>query len=262
MRAYIQSTKRGIPKSNNFYVADQGFREMGIETSPFSGLDDIAESTPDEIIVGGLGAVTEKLNAWGIEIPSLNYPKELEHYLGRRVWSTTIDQILDDIENRPVFVKPVREKRFTGMVLRSAHDCPRLSYCESNEPVICSDVVEFLTEWRVFVRYGQILDVRPYYGNWKNHFAPSVIEQAVRDYQSAPAGYAMDFGITDKGQTLLVEVNDGFSIGCYGLAAISYAKLLSARWAELTGIHDECDVMFDGYEWKKMKQTQIAEETT
>lgn len=49
----------------------------------------------------------------------------------------------------------------------------------------------------------------------------------------------MDFGVTDKGETVLIEVNDGFSIGLYGLFHIDYAKLLSARWAELTGTEDE-----------------------
>lgn len=60
-------------------------------------------------------------------------------------------------------------------------------------------------------------------------------------FWSAPAGYAVDFGITDKGETLLIEVNDGYAFGCYGLLNIYYSKLLSARWAELTDTRDECD---------------------
>ncbi|MBQ8961536.1 MAG: hypothetical protein IJ071_10060 [Ruminococcus sp.] len=39
---------------------------------------------------------------------------------------------------------------------------------------------------------------------------------------------------------MLIEVNDGYALGCYGLFYIDYAKLLSARWAELTGTEDEC----------------------
>lgn len=46
--------------------------------------------------------------------------------------------------------------------------------------------------------------------------------------------------VTDDGRTLLIEVNDGYALGCYGLFYIDYAKLLSARWAELTGTEDEC----------------------
>ena len=36
-------------------------------------------------------------------------------------------------------------------------------------------------------------------------------------------------------------MNDGYSIGCYGLNDVLYAKFLYARWAELTGTVDECD---------------------
>ena len=49
------------------------------------------------------------------------------------------------------------------------------------------------------------------------------------------------FGVTGEGRTLLIEMNDGYSIGCYGLNDVLYAKFLYARWAELTGTVDECD---------------------
>lgn len=66
-----------------------------------------------------------------------------------------------------------------------------------------------------------------------------LVEHCIRDYTSQPAGYAMDFGVTDKGETVLIEVNDGFAVASYGLFHIDYAKFLSARWAELTGTEDE-----------------------
>lgn len=37
-----------------------------------------------------------------------------------------------------------------------------------------------------------------------------------------------------------VQSNDEYALGCYGFFYIDYAKLLSARWAELTGTEDEC----------------------
>ncbi|MBE5807029.1 MAG: DUF4343 domain-containing protein [Clostridiales bacterium] len=256
MRIFIQSTPSGIPKSHNFFIADQGFREMGFETQYFATLEELSGCRPDDLIVGGIGAVRGKLEEYGIDLPRLDYPEELKKYLGRRIWRSTIEQVLADTENRPVFVKPVREKRFTGMVLRKESDCPKLSYCQEGEPVICSEVVEFLREWRAFVRYGKVLDIRPYYGDWKHHFNSTTIEHAIADFTTAPAGYAMDFGFAADGRTLLVEVNDGYSLGSYGLQAIDYAKLLSARWCELVGIHDECDVFLEGYEWKNRRYSQ------
>ena len=29
-----------------------------------------------------------------------------------------------------------------------------------------------------------------------------------------------------------------------------YAKLLSARWSEIVGIHDECDIYHEGVNWR------------
>lgn len=255
MKALIQSTQNGIPKTVNFYAAFQGFHELGIETRSFCTLEELSDWQPDELIVGGLGSVLPKLREYGVEPPELDYPESLNAYLGRRVWRTTLDRILAEKECCPVFVKPVRDKLFTGFVLRTNRDLPKLSHCSPQEPVLCSEVVPFLAEWRVFVRYGQILDVRPYYGNWRVSYRANVIENALRDFTDAPAGFALDFGVIQSGETLLVEVNDGFSLGCYGLEPVSYARLLSARWAELTGIADECDMDHAGTEWKNKNRS-------
>ena len=40
----------------------------------------------------------------------------------------------------------------------------------------------------------------------------------------------MDFGITAEGRILFIEMNDGYSLGFYGLELSLYARLLVARW--------------------------------
>ena len=49
----------------------------------------------------------------------------------------------------------------------------------------------------------------------------------------------LDICVTKDGQTLLVEINDAYSLGCYGLASVFYAKLISARWSQILGVKDE-----------------------
>ena len=250
MKVYIQSTREGIPKSANYYAAYSGFRHLGFETKPFCELSELDGCRPDDLIAGGIGAVVKKLRDYQIEIPELDYPAELDKYLGRKISESTLDRVVSDESLWPVFVKPVRDKAFTGFVLKNEKDLPKFSGCTEKEPVLCSEVVDFQAEWRVFVRYGKILDVRPYFGDWRRSFDARIIEQAVADYSTAPAGFAMDFGVTDRGETRLVEVNDGYSLGCYGLDPILYARLLCARWSELVGVADECDAFFEGSEWK------------
>lgn len=136
-----------------------------------------------------------------------------------------------------VFVKSLEDKKFTGVVVRSTKDLINCGSCYENAECLCSEIVNFVAEWRVFVRYGKILDVRPYKGNWRIHFDADIIESAVSEYKSAPAAYAIDFGVTDDGRTLLIEVNGGYALGSYGLFYPDYSKLLSARWAELTNLY-------------------------
>jgi hypothetical protein len=68
-----------------------------------------------------------------------------------------------------------------------------------------------------------------------------VVAQALAAYlPEAPAAFSLDIGLTAAGQTVVVEVNDGHSLGAYGLMPLAYAKFLSARWAEMTGSEDYC----------------------
>ena len=67
----------------------------------------------------------------------------------------------------------------------------------------------------------------------------SVIDAAVEVFSTKPAACALDFGVTKDGRTLLIEMNDGYSLGTYGLDPVLYARLLTARWAELNRTEDQ-----------------------
>ncbi len=240
MKAYIQSHENGIPHNYNFMNAYQGFYEMGFEVIPFHDNERFQESKKEDIVVGYVGTVRARLADFGIITPEMDYPDELQKYLGRKIWQTKMNEVNNNPDCWPVFVKPLEDKQFTGVVVRSPKDLIGCGIQGVNQDVYCSEIVSFVAEWRCFVRYGRILSVRPYKGDWRKHYDYRVIESAVKEFASAPAGYAIDFGLTDDGRTLLIEVNDGYALGCYGLFYIDYAKLLSARWAELTGTEDEC----------------------
>lgn len=240
MKVYIRSDSDGIPHNHNFYLAYEGFHQMGFETIPFCEQSELKNSSKEDIIVGYVNNVRERLYHFGIITPEMDYPDSLNKYLGRKIWHSTINTINSHPELWNIFVKPVEDKKFTGVVVRSPKDLIGCGTSGANVDVICSEIIDIRAEWRVFVRYGHILDVRRYKGDWRIHYDPSVIENAIKDFTEAPAGYAIDFGVTADGKTILIEVNDGYSLGSYGLIENYYAKLLSARWTELTGTEDEC----------------------
>ncbi len=242
MKVYILKDKHGEFASTNCAIAYDGFRQMGWEIVPFKQSDNplLADLTPEDVVVGFIETVQTALLRLKIVIPeSVNYPEELADFLGRKVWKSRVNYIAKHPELWNVFIKPAASpKKFKGRLLTSAKDLISCGDEFEDTEIWCSEPVNFVAEWRCFVRYGEILGVKHYFGDWRIHFDPAVIEKAIAAYNSAPAGYAADFGVTDKGETLLIEVNDGYSIGAYGLFSADYARLLASRWAQMTGSRD------------------------
>jgi hypothetical protein len=244
MRAHIHFDRQGWPQSANNYLALDGFQQMGWEIVPYTDTEPVRASAPDEVVVGHIAAVRASLRALGLAVPpELGYPTVLEPFLGRRLWQSTINTVATQPESWPVFVKPMHDaKKFTGVLVRRIADLRGCGDQHEDTPVWCAEPVQFVAEWRCFVRYGHILDVRPYKGDWRAHFDPAVVEQALAAYlPEAPAAFALDVGVTAGGATVVVEVNDGYALGAYGLMPLAYAKFLSARWAQMSGTSDYCD---------------------
>lgn len=248
MRVFIHQDSDGHWSNPNSAVALEGFRQMGWEIVAFRQsprLEALAlpEQQPDDVVVGPIGAVQMALRQLGAVVPAEDsYPEALRPFLGRRLWQSTVDAVAAAPEQWPVFIKPAGElKKFTGVLVRSTRDLLGCGEQGHDTRVWCAEPVRFRAEWRCFVRYGQILDVRLYRGDWSAAPSRAVVEQAVAAYATAPNGYALDFGLTDAGATMVVEANEGYAIGAYGLAPVPYAKLLSARWAQLAGAEDYCN---------------------
>jgi len=55
---------------------------------------------------------------------------------------------------------------------------------------------------------------------------------ALRDAKM-PIAYSIDVGILESGETILVECNDGFALGNYGVPARRYAEMHRDRWYQM-----------------------------
>lgn len=141
----------------------------------------------------------------------------------------------------PLFVKPLNEKELSGVVANDMADLVEHASRGDDYRAYCSDPVDFASECRLSIRRGSLVGARHYRGD--PHVWPDVdvVNNIIKTYAAdpdAPAGCSIDLGVTPGGKTLLVEVNDGYSLGCYGLDSAVYALLLAARWAELVGVED------------------------
>lgn len=237
MKAYIQTDTNGDYYNVNAFVAAVGFHSLGFEVIKYKNSDEINDQDASAIVVGGVGMVRKRLTNLGIErADEIEYPESLRSYLNRKVWKSTLNEIIRK-EQTNLFIKPVETKLFQGKVISEFKDFIGLHFDQEVE-VWCSDVVNVVTEWRCFVRYGELFDVRYYKGAWNSQLNTELVKQAISEYIDQPAAFCLDFGVDEAGKHYLIEVNDGHSLGSYGMGAISYAKLLSARWSELTGTED------------------------
>lgn len=234
-KCYIRHREE-LPDNAQHYASLTGFRELGIETVPFYGFGDIDgldDLGPEVAIHGFVGDTFAALKLMGMPLPEpIDYPEELADYRGRRIWRTTLGAVrVGD------FVKPIRHKIFTGRIWGgtiadrlATEGTPGVT---ADEPVWCSEPVTFEAEFRCFVLENKILDVRRYKGDWSMGPDRGAVTRAVMAYASAPTAYALDFGVTEERATLLVEANDAFALGAYGMDPVLYARMISARWEQL-----------------------------
>jgi len=239
MKAFIQHSN-GLPTNVNTYTALRGFELRGAAIEPFTSEElesgALSVSLEDgDIVCGYVGVVQKALTLLGLPKPRIQcWPDELAEQLGRRVWRTTLGEVRG-LET-PVFLKPaLDDKAFHGHVRNAGGaDASLTAYFGDGFEVLCSEVIDLVSEWRCFIVDGRPIDARQYKGSFRTPQPDySVLDECLSRFSTAPRGYALDLGVTAGGATLLVEVNDGYSLGSYGLGPAAYANLLSARWSEL-----------------------------
>lgn len=192
------------------------------------------------LVVGSIQSVRAALRILGTDLPLPDdYPDVLQPYLHRRIWSSTVGSLrgqLADGDGLPVFAKSKDLKRFTGRVFESTDDLRFLAGISKHAEIWCSEVVVWRSEWRVLVVNDLPIGKRLYSGEPWTQPDDEVIAECVARLvtaEASPAGYAIDFGVLADGTTALIERNDGFAFGSYGLDVGLYAQVLIARWTEL-----------------------------
>lgn len=240
-KAYIQRINGEFVNDASFYY-NNGLKLLKIPIEYFD------EEKPYELnldretlVVAGVPTTIKVFKKLGITPPApLDIPEELYKYCGRKILSGRLEEFLiSPITKYPLFVKPADHgKLFNGQVVSCKEELDMFKHCHElgvNIKIIASEPVRFVSEYRSFVLEGKILDCRKYAGDFKVIPDFKVIESAVEDYKNSPAAYAIDFGVTDDGRTLLVECNDAYSLGPYGFDSLNLTRMFILRWKELLG---------------------------
>ncbi|NOJ97282.1 ATP-grasp domain-containing protein [Corallococcus coralloides] len=241
--AFIQELGSGRMEPEMRSLLEE-FRERQIAVETFTAKQLSRGQIPlarDALVAGDVPTVLGALKQLGIPAPETHdYPPSLSSFLHRRVWRSTVRDLKAAVLHEagpPVFAKPHgRRKRFTGHVFASVDDLLYLERASESTEIVCSEVVRWQSEFRVFVVHGSVVGTRHYAGDPSYRVDEGQVRRAVQLLEEAgegTAGYAVDFGVLESGQTAIVEWNDGFSLGAYGLGQGPYTDLTLARWLEL-----------------------------
>jgi hypothetical protein len=243
-KALIQTRTEPIFRSIANTAWD-GFGLLGYETEWFSREDFLAGKvniTKDTVVCGFISTYLDALEGLGLgRLKNIDYPDDLSKYLRREIWKTDLRTVFAEL-NRPklfpvgFFVKPYSiQKGFTGFQTSDALKVTRTNMFPLDTELWVSEAVDFVSEYRFFILRGEVVGVGHYKGDPTKFPNGDEVRQAALDWKEAPAAWCIDFGVDSNGETVLVEVNDGHSMGDYGLYPTLYARLLEARWCELTG---------------------------
>ena len=247
MKIWAKTRENGEYHSHNIAHAVFGFRELGAEKVKHKTIDEIYQwVNKDDIVLDYIDQCLTIFAKFGASPYTPDYPAVLGPYLGRCIWTDTIDSINANPDKWGIFVKPVKEKAFTGKVINGPADLVGCGSCYENYDVYCSPILNIKREWRGFIYYDKLIDLRPYSGDWNYSYDPSVINKAVEAFNTweyRPVACSLDFAVIEdedgKQQTIFLEANDAFALGNYGLQPLQYAKLISARWSQILNRPDE-----------------------
>lgn len=239
MKAFLE--KIGGEWYDDFvYISKYPLIERGYTIIPYDG-DDLENTlfnkpiNPEEdIIVGTVSSVSKFLKHLGAEIPkSITYPLELRSFLKRDIRESIVGELGNDF---PYFVKPADDiKLFTGdVVSRKEHiEYIRQDGATDETKVWVSELIDFQTEYRCFITNGIIKGIKHYKGDFKLFIDTDKVQEMVDAYKDCPSAYTLDVGLDSDGDTVLVEANDFWALGSYGLDGDIYALLTARRMREL-----------------------------
>lgn len=246
MRVFARQKLDNTYYNINIATAAQGFYELGVEIVPYKDFTSILfEVTPEDIVLDGIFQCDQVFDMFNGHPELCDYPEILKPYMSRRVWTDTINHINNTPELWNIFVKPVKHKAFTGRAVRRASDLMGCGNQHEDLEVICTDLLDIKREFRGFVLYDKLIDIRPYNGDWHYNYNPAIIDRCVETFslwEDRPAACSLDFAVIMKDsreETVFLEQNDAYALGCYGLTPLKYARLISARWAQLNRVPDE-----------------------
>lgn len=137
-----------------------------------------------------------------------------------------------------IFVKPVKIKLFTGLALNNDWDRISLYGFDKDTEVFVYDTIDDIrAEYRAYIKDGKVVGVKDYSGDNRNFpcdytYLDNIVSKNLLS-GDFPVAYTIDIGICGDNTPFVVEFNDMWAIGNYGLENEVYYKMLRQRYFEI-----------------------------
>lgn len=196
-----------------------------------------------DCLIGSVEWCSNYLKFYNYPVPSAIDLFQFQPFLQRQVKAMFVAEFLNKAGKEipfPIFIKPhYNIKLFTGTQVLNLFDAELvLKDIPWDTLLSVQEVIDPIqSEWRVYVNRRRILACKHYKGDSLVFPDSRVIKECV--YQSLKSveniSFTLDFGVDKDGVTFLIEPNDGWAIGNYGLEPVDYLNFCIDRWKQITG---------------------------
>lgn len=235
MKMLIQADEKGLP--HHFDAACAMFGAIDQEWAyDLVRYDDLSPAALCGCVpVGTVEFMRRAFDLLGVEHPRL--PRNSDRTCEEMTLGAALQ--LREYTGWNIFLKPKEIKVFTGFV-HEGYAYSALDGISLDTEVLVYDVFSspIASEWRVYIYEGEVLDAKNYAGDFlltpSRQFIDRAIEKSRPDF---PGTYSMDIGILASGENVVIEFNDFWALGNYGVPNWLYAKALAKRHMDIVSSH-------------------------
>lgn len=232
---YIQSDKeRKLPNCFDSACALYGAMDRNLDYR-LTSFEEVASGKFDSLIrqhlfVGSVEFMREVFNRIGLTDVRLPLNSNREYEI------ITLAEAHERVKGgEKVFIKPIEIKLFTGFVLDEAEYTSISSIPLETKVMAYKPFDSSLeSEWRIYVHKNEIVDSRNYSGEFFINPDYEYVKSIIKNNKELfPCAYTIDVGILKTGENVVVEYNDMWAIGNYGVPNGIYIRLLRDRYFEI-----------------------------
>lgn len=225
MKLYYQLSKNNIPFDSFCGDAAIGATSIGIDAIGFYNVEDIPKNKNIMVVA----TVEDTQEYLGYKINPID-DGIFKKFFKRK------EEIIDikSINDFPCFIKPYNNiKSFTGFVAFQPLDLETMTFNYTGL-VIKQEVIDFLSEYRCFIKNGNIIGIKHYTGDPLISIDSSFLNEISKFLlQMKEYSYTIDIGIDKNGVNYIIELNDGWAVANYGLDPVTYFSFLKERWFQI-----------------------------